>query len=82
MGCSPRGRQESDMTERLPFHFQSCSLVYLDPRSDRDYESMKGLQASKRTGRWTGRRQVLRALAMLSSLRVKGQCRISTDSSV
>ena len=25
MGCSPRGREESDMTERLPFHFSlSC----------------------------------------------------------
>ena len=26
MGCSPWGREESDMTERLPFHF---SLSYL-----------------------------------------------------
>ena len=25
VGCSPRGREESDMTERLPFHFSlSC----------------------------------------------------------
>ena len=25
MGCSPWGREESDMTERLPFHFSlSC----------------------------------------------------------
>ena len=26
MGCSPRGREESDTTERLPFHFSfSCT---------------------------------------------------------
>ena len=26
MGCSPWGREESDMTERLPFHFSlSCT---------------------------------------------------------
>ena len=26
MGCSPWGREESDMTQRLPFHF---SLLYI-----------------------------------------------------
>ena len=26
MGCSPRGCEESDMTERLPFHFSFHAL--------------------------------------------------------
>ena len=26
MGCSPWGREESDMTERLPFHFRFHAL--------------------------------------------------------
>lgn len=53
---------------------KSCSLVYLDPRnrSDRDYESMMGLRASRRTGKWSGWRQMLRALVILSSLMVEG----------
>ena len=74
MGCSPWSHQELDTTEQLHLHFQSCSLVYLDPRnrSDRDYESMMGLWASRRTGRWTGWRQMLRALLILSSLMVEG----------
>ena len=28
MGYSPRGRKESDMTERLHFHFHPSALVF------------------------------------------------------